>query len=222
MKKLSVFWLLLCIVLIAAPTLAQDTAEEPPMATFGDETGLFTVQYPAHLFVASSSFFEAGGIPFPGVALTSSADIFLRSQTPPYTPVAVGDWGVAIILFHEAMFMQMGVAEDASLIDLATTWHSSFGPNARFTIEPHLITLENDKEAVVFGSIGDDGAGGPPVEENYLMLHEIAEGVIALTALLSAVDGRTEDMIAAHLAMTNSLEFTGTAEDLLATMPTGQ
>jgi hypothetical protein len=227
MKKFSILWLLCAfVVLLVAPTMAQDAAEEEtPMATFSDETGLFSLQYPADLIVMGRGIVERVGIPFPNVFLVSSPSLVTRVVTevePPHTPIEVGDWGIAVLFFPKMMFMQMGAAEDASLIDLATTWHGTFGPSSRFTFEPEMITLANGKEAVRFGSIGDDGAGGPPVEDNYLMLHEITDGVIAITTIISAVDGRTPEMEALHLAVTNSIEFTGTAEDVLAMMPTGQ
>jgi hypothetical protein len=92
-----------------------------------------------------------------------------------------------------------------------------------FTFQPDPVILDSGAEAIVIIGRGeDDGAGGPPPEDNYLMLYEIADGVIVLTTIVSAVDGRTPEMEALHLALTNSIEFTGTAEDVLATMPTGQ
>jgi hypothetical protein len=227
MKKLSLLWLLLSIVLLALPTLAQDTAEEETlMATFGDETGLFSVQYPAELIVFGRGVAERNGIPFPNVFLVSSHNLVTRLATsvaPPWTPVAMGDWGVAIIFFPKAMFAPMGVAADAPILDVANAWAqmSLTGPGS-ITFQPDPVILDSGAEAVVITGRGDDGAGGPAVEDNYLMLHEITGGVIVLTTIVSAVDGRTDDMIAAHLAVTNRLEFTGTAEDVLATMPTGQ
>jgi hypothetical protein len=224
MKKYSILWLLLCFVLLVAPTLAQDTAEEEtPMATFGDETGLFTLQYPADLFVVSSSVTERAGLPFPSVILASSYTLVTHvatSVTPPWTPVEMEDWGVAVIFFPKAMFAPMGVAADAPILDVANAWVAmSTSPTATTTFQPDPVILDNGAEAIVVTSRGDDGAGGPAVEDNYLMLHEITNGVIALTTIVSAVDGRTDDMIAVHLALTNSIEFTGTAEDVLAMMP---
>lgn len=225
MKKFSILWLLLCVVLLVAPTLAQDAAEEEtPMATFGDETGLFSLQYPADLFVAGASFLESRGLPFPSVALSSSLDIFSRSATPPYPPIAMGDWGIAVIFFPKAMFAQMGVAADAPILDVANAWAQMFlTGGGSITFQPDPVILDSGAEAIVITGRGeDDGAGGPPPEDNYLMLHEIADGVIVLTTIVSAVDGRTPEMEALHLALTNSIEFTGTAEDVLAMMPTGQ
>ena len=219
MKKLSL--ILLLFVMLVAPALAQE--EETRVATFGDETGVFTLQYPADLHVVGASFWEASQPPVPMAIFMSSPDMFDRSTTPPYTPLAMGEWGMAVVFFPKAMFLQMGVAEDASLIDLATAYEASFGESGQTTIEPHLVTLENGAEAVVMAGRGDDGAGGPPVEDLYLMLHEIADGVILMTTVVSAVDGRTDEMIAAHLALTNSVEFSGTADEILAGMtPAGQ
>lgn len=224
MKKFSILWLLLCVVLLVVPTLAQDTAEEePPMATFGDETGLFSLQYPADLFVASQSFIEARGLPFPSVVFSSSLDIFNRPATPPYAPIAMGKWGIAVIFFPKAMFAPMGVAANAPILDVANAWVAmSTSPTATTTFQPDPVILDSGAEAILVTGRGDDGAGGPPPEDNYLMLHEITDGVIALTTIVSAVDGRTPEMEAMHLALTNSIEFTGTAEDVLAMMPTGQ
>jgi hypothetical protein len=221
MKKYCILWLLLCVVLLVAPTLAQDTTEEEtPMATFGDETGLFSLQYPAELYVANQGFTAA--LPFPAVAFTSSVAILARSTTPPYTPIEMGDWGIAVIFFPKAMFAPMGVAADAPILDVANAW-AQMSLTGSFTFQPDPVILDSGAEAIVIIGRGeDDGAGGPPPEDNYLMLYEIADGVIVLTTIVSAVDGRTPEMEALHLALTNSIEFTGTAEDVLATMPTGQ
>ncbi len=224
MKKLSVLGLLLAVALLVAPTLAQDAAEEAPLvASFGDETGLFSLQYPADFFVAGQSFLESRGLPFPSVAFSSSLDIFNRPTTPPYAPVAMGDWGIAVIFFPKAMFAPMGVAADAPILDVGNAW-AQMSLTGTFTFQPDPVILDSGAEAIVITGRGDDdGAGGPPAEDNYLMLYEIADGVIVLTTIVSAVDGRTDDMVAAHLALTNSIEFTGTAEDVLAMMtPPGQ
>lgn len=220
MKKRNLLWLL-CLMLWIVPMMAQDAAEEESlMATFGDETGLFTVQYPADLFVAGQSFLEERGLLLPSVAFTSSLDILSRSITPPYSPIAMGDWGIAVIFFPKAMFAPMGVAADAPILDVANAWgQMSLSPDGIINFQPDPVILDSGAEAIVITGRGsDDGAGGPPPEDNYLMLHEIADGVIVLTTIVSAVDGRTPEMEAMHLAVTNSLEFTGTAEDVLALM----
>lgn len=223
MKKLSVVLWFVCLVIFTMPALAQDAAgAETPLATFGDETGLFTMQYPADLFVASASFLESRGLPFPSVAISSSLDIFLRPPAPPYTPIAMGDWGIAVIFFPKAMFAPMGIAADAPILDVANAW-AQMSLTGSFTFQPDSVILDSGAEAIVITGRGeDDGAGGPPPEDNYLMLHEIANGVIVLTTIVSAVDGRTTEMEALHLALTNSIEFTGTVEDILAMMPPPQ
>ncbi|MBL8164546.1 MAG: hypothetical protein JNJ61_21330 [Anaerolineae bacterium] len=223
MKKLSIFGLLLLgVALLVAPTLAQDAAEEAPLVvSFGDETGLFSLQYPADFFVAGQSWIESAGLPFPSVVFSSSLDIFNRPTAPPYAPIAMGDWGVAVIFFPKAMFAPMGVAADAPILDVANAWAQmslSEADPANVTFLPDPVILDSGAEAIVIIGDADDG-----VEDQYLMLHEITDGVIVLTTIVSAVDGRTDDMVAAHLALTNSIEFTGTAEDVLAMMtPPGQ
>jgi hypothetical protein len=223
MKKLSILWLLLCVVLLVAPTLAQDAAEEEtPMATFGDETGFFSLQYPADLFVAGKHFTEQTGLLLPAVAFASSLDILSRPPTPPYAPLAMGDWGIAVIFFPKAMFAPMGVAADAPILDVANAW-AQMSLTGSFTFQPDPVILDSGAEAILITGRGeDDGAGGPPPEDNYLMLYEITDGVIALTTIVSAVDGRTPEMEALHLVVTNSIEFTGTAEAVLAMMPPSQ
>ncbi len=221
MKKLSIVWLFMWVALLILPTLAQDaTEEEPLMATFGDETRLFTLQYPADLFVAGQSLAESSGMLFPSVIFSSSLDILSRPPTPPYAPIAMGDWGIAVIFFPKAMFAPMGVAADAPILDVANAWAQMLlSPDGIINFQPDPVILDSGAEAILITGRGpDDGAGGPPPEDNYLMLHEIADGVIVLTTIVSAVDGRTPEMEAMHLAVTNSLEFTGTAEDILAMM----
>ncbi len=218
MKKSSILWLLWCCLLLVAPTLAQD--EAAALATFGDETGLFTLQYPAELFVLGRGIAERSGLPFPNVLLVSSHTLVTRVATsvnPPWTPIEMGDWGVAVIFFPKAMFMQMGAAPDAPILEVANAWVAMSIPEDAPTFQPDPVILDSGAEAIVITNHGDDG-----VEDQYLMLHEITDGVIALTTIVSAVDGRTPEMEAMHLAITNSLEFTGTADDVLAMMPTGQ
>lgn len=218
MKKLLVLCLLLTlIVATTAPAAAQ--GGDTKWATFGDETGLFSLQYPADLFVSGDSFLKSRGLPFPSVVFSSSLDIFLRPPTPPYAPIAMGDWGIAVIFLPKAMFAPMGVAADAPILDVAKAW-SQMSLIGSITFQPDPVLLDSGAEAVVITGRGtDDGGGGPPPEDNYLMLHEITNGVIALTTIVSAVDGRTSEMQAMHLALTNSITFTGTAEDVLKMMP---
>lgn len=224
MKKVSLLSLLLCITLLVAPTLAQDKGQAPLMATFSDETGLFSVQYPAELIVVGRGVTEGNGLTVPNVFLVSSPALLTRvltEKTPPFSPLQKDDWGIAILFFPKAMFAQMGVAADAPISDVAKAWAKMFltDPDNTTTFQTNPVKLISGVETtVIVGRASDDGAGGPPPEDNYLMLHEIADGVIALTTIVSAVDGRTDDMVAKHLAVTNSLKFTGKAEDILAMM----
>jgi len=227
-KKLSILGLALCVAaLLAAPASAQGTAEgKTLMATFGDETGLFSLQYPAELFVLGRGTAERNGLPFPNVILVSSHTLLTRIVTtsaPPFTPIGMGDWGIAVIFFPKAMFAPLGVAPDAPILDVTKAWAKmSLTPTATTTFKPDPVALTSGAKAIVITSRGDNGAGGPAVEDNYLMLHEITDGVIALTTIVSAIDGRTPKMEAMHLALTNSIKFTGTAKDVLAMMPKGQ
>jgi hypothetical protein len=224
MKHLYILWLLLGVVLLVIPTLAQDAADAAsPMATFGDETGLFTVQYPADFIVGGKYLTERVGFPFPNVLLLATPGLFNRVDTslePPWQPIAMGDWGVAVIFLPKAMFAEMGVAADAPILDVANAWATmSLDANGVINFQPDAMLLDSGAAAIVITGRGsDDGAGGPPPEDNYLMLHEITDGVIALTTIVSAVDGRTPEMEALHLAITNSIQFTGTAEDVMAMM----
>jgi hypothetical protein len=146
------------------------------------------------------------------VVLVSTPDLLVRSATPPYDPVKQGEWGIAVFFFPKPMFAQMGVPADASITEIGEAWTKANVDQGTPRVLPP-VTLANGKLAfLVTGS-------SPGQEDNYMMLHETAEGVIVLTALLSAVDGRTDEMIAAHLALTNSIKFTGTVEDILKMMP---
>jgi hypothetical protein len=51
----------------------------------------------------------------------------------------------------------------------------------RATFQPDPVILDSGAEAIVIICRGDDGAGGRSVEDQELMLHEITDGVIALT-----------------------------------------
>jgi hypothetical protein len=216
MKKLSILWLL-CLLAVASvtPTQAQDVEKKPSLAAFGDETGLFSLQYPAQLIVFGTGVVESNVLPVPNVFIVSSHKMVLRlatAGTPP-SRLETGDWGMAVIFFPKVMFAQMGVTADAPILDVAKAWAKMSLDAERTNFRPDPVSLASGAEAIVITGRAEDD-----VEDQYLMLHEIADGVIALTTIVSAVDGRTPEMEAMHLALTNSIKFTGKAEDILAMM----
>lgn len=212
MRKLAIGLLLLSVIVSIAPAAAQERPTR--LATFSDETGLFSLQYPADMFVAGAYYSELGGLPpIPSVVLASSAEIFTRPTTPPTTPVKAGQWGIAVFFFPKMMFAPMGVTPDATITQFGEVWTKAMTSGDGTITSLPLVTLANGKEAYLAA------ASDKKVEDNYLMMHEITDGVVVLTALLSSVDGRTDEMIAAHLALTNSIKFTGTAEDVLKLLP---
>jgi hypothetical protein len=216
MKKLSILWLLcLLAVVSAAPTQAQDVEKKPLLATFGDETGLFSLQYPAQLIVFGSGVVESAVLPVPNVVIVSSHSMVLRLATAgaPPSRLETGDWGMAVVFFPKAMFAQMGVAADAPILEVAKAWAQMFLDAERANFRPDPVSLASGADAIVITGRAEDN-----VEDQYLMLHEVTDGVIALTTIVSAVDGRTPEMEAMHLALTNSIKFTGKAEDILAMM----
>jgi len=178
--------------------------------TYEDPNGLFTLDYAAELLTFPDLFAEV--MPFPNLPMADSqetADLSFAGE-----PLPESGWGLAIIFLPEVMFAEMGVGEDATILDIADAWMAVQFAETDLEIPPaEATTLSDGTEAAQI-----DLAGVLPTEDNLVVMYEVSDGVIALVSLLTATDGRTEEMTDKWWITVNSLEFTGTAEDMMGGM----
>lgn len=169
------------------------------------EEAFFSAEYPAE-FIAIPGAFDAF-MPFPNVAFAPDADIQSRSLTGTLQP---DDWGVGLLFFPASFYAEMGLPADMTLVERAT----AMDENPAFSQEE--ITLADGTPAVLV-DYRDDPEDALN-EDNLVIFFEAAEGVYALTALLTPTDGRTDAYVESLTAVANSIEFTGTEADVLAEM----
>lgn len=178
--------------------------------TYTDPAGIFALEYPAALAAVRPDLPRTLGLPFPGVGFgDSDATIDLSAASQ---PVPEEGWGIGVMFIPAAFFTQMGQPVDASLSDLAMV----------FVLEPDNaegaevigmseITLPNGTTAVQRIVAG-------VTEDNVSLFYEVADDVYVLAALLSSPGGRTDAMVASLMLTVNSIEFTATADRLMAAM----
>lgn len=178
--------------------------------TYEDADGFFTVVYPAEMIVRPDLAAEFG-LPFPSVAFGDSEQTMDMSMAAEV--LEDGAWGIGIIFVPGGMFTQMGLPEDATLLDKAIAFSAPEPENAEgYTMgEAMDVTLEDGTPAVQIEGNGE-------TEDNLIIFFEATDDVYALVPLLTAVDGRTDEMIADWMDTVNSINFTGTADDVMASL----
>ncbi len=183
---------------------------------YEDEAGLFSLNYVAELAPYPGIFGEPPDMPFPYIAFGNSDETVDASLV--YEPLPEGGWGIAVIFLPKAMFAEMGVAADAPITAYGDAWMAAElstddAAEVGITEVPttDLITLSNGVEAAQVDVLAD-------TEHNRVVMYEVTDGVIVLSALLTAVDGRTEALEDAWLTTVESITFDGTAEDIMAAM----
>ncbi|MBK9121894.1 MAG: hypothetical protein IPM16_02045 [Chloroflexi bacterium] len=190
--------------MIQIVTVTADTV------TYTDPNGLFTLDYPAALTAVRPDLAAEFGLPFPSVAFADSDDTLDLSTTAQLVPE--GGWGIAAIFIPEAFFTAMEMPEDAPLIDRATVFVPQEG-NAEGLVVAAIneITLANGAPA-----IQAEGAG--ETEDTYVVFTQAGDGLFVMVSMISAPGGRTAEMVDGLMTVVNSIQFTGTLEDIMAGM----
>lgn len=178
--------------------------------TYTDPNGMFTVNYPAALTTVRPDLARQFGLPFPSVAFANSDETLDLSTAAQLVPE--GGWAIAAIFIPEAFFTAMGMPEDAPLIDRATVF-SPQEDNAEGLVVAAIneITLANGAPA-----IQAEGAG--ETEDTYVVFTQVGDGLYVMVSMISAPGGRTTEMVDGLMTVVNSIEFTGTLEDIMAGM----
>lgn len=178
--------------------------------TYTDPAGMFTLDYPAALAAVRPDLARTFGFPFPSVGLAdtdATTDLSAAGQ-----PVPEGGWGIGVMFIPEAFLLQMGMPADASLRELAIV----FAPqpdNAEGSevVSVNEISLADGTAAIEFTTAG-------VTEDGVTLFYEAADGVYVLAALLLSPGGRTDALVEALMQTVDSIEFTGTVEDMMAGM----
>lgn len=178
--------------------------------TYTDPNGMFTVNYPAALTTVRPDLAREFGLPFPSVAFADSDETLDLSTAAQLVPE--GGWGIAAMFIPEAFFTAMEMPEDAPLIDRATVFVPQEG-NAEGLVVAAIneITLANGAPA-----IQAEGAG--ETEDTYVVFTQAGDGLYVMVSMISAPGGRTAEMVDGLMTVVNSIEFTGTLEDIMAGM----
>jgi hypothetical protein len=178
--------------------------------TYVDPDGMFTLDYPAALAAVRPDLARTFGFPFPGVGLAdtdATTDLSAAGQ-----PVPEGGWGIGVMFIPAAFFTQMGMPANTSLSDLAMV----FAPQPDNAEGSEVVRVSEISLADGTAAIEITTAG--VTEDGFTLFYEVADGVYVLAALLSSPGGRTDALVEDFMRTVNSIEFTGTAEAILAGM----
>ena len=181
--------------------------------TYTDPDAMFTLDYPAALAAVRPEFARTFGFPFPSVALADSdttIDLSTASQ-----PVPEGGWGIAVMFIPAAFFSQAGLPADASLSDLAMV----FAPQPDNAEGAEVVSVS--EVSLSDGTTAIQRVTAGVTEDNVSLFYEAGDSVYVLAALLSSPGGRTDAMSESFMMTVNSIEFTGTADAMLAAMSSG-
>lgn len=178
--------------------------------TYTDPSGFFTVSYPAALTTVRPDLAREFGLPFPSVGFADSDETLDLSISAQLVPE--GGWGIAVMFIPEAFFTTMGMPEDAPLIDRATAFTPQEG-NAE-----GLVVATINEIALANGAPAIQAEGAGETEDTYVVFTQVSDGLYVMVSMISAPGGRTAEMVEALMTVVNSIEFTGTLEDILAGM----
>lgn len=178
--------------------------------TYTDPNGMFTVNYPAALTAVRPDLARTFGFPFPSVGLADTDETTDLSSAG--QPVPEGGWGIGVMFIPEAFLLQMGIPADAPLSDLAMVFAPQPG-NAEGSevVSVSEISLADGTTAIEITTAG-------VTEDGVSIFYEAADGVYVLAALLLSPGGRTDALVEDFIRTVNSIEFTGTVENIMAGM----
>jgi len=182
------------------------------MALYEDANGLFTVEYPADFFAYPNLFTFP---PFLNVVFDDSeVDLDELEELPAADGVSIG-----VIFWPRPFFPEMGgFPEDipveafgeAIVVDRASGMVEDEAEREALleTITVETITLADGSEAALV-------TYSEETEDLIIAFFDASEDVIAFVSLATEPGARTEELEALHMAVVNSLVFTGTADDVL-------
>lgn len=209
MMKRTVFYIVLggLLALMSYIVAAQDERID-----YTSTSGDVTIMYPAE-WVSTEMVFP--GLPTFYVVANSEAALENTLNEIP----AAGDLSVWITLFPESRLLEDGLAEEASPDELIQhVFYDFFGAGAEVeetnavVSEPQVVAIDDSRDAGVITFIADPGDG-------YNIAYEVADGVIIYGFSLVASGELTEAAQEQILTILSSVEFSGTAEDLVPTTP---
>ena len=212
----TVHKLLSIVLILGLVPFAFAYAQDGDMALYEDASGLFTVEYPAEFF-AYPNFFAIDETfpPFLNVVFDDSdVDLDELEVLPEADGVSIG-----VIFWPRPFFPEMGgfpedipveAFSEAMVVDRASRMIEDEAEREilleAITIE--MITLADGSEAALVKYPEE-------TEDNVIAFFDVSEDVIAFVSLQTEPGARTEELEALHMAVVNSLEFTGTAADVV-------
>jgi hypothetical protein len=226
MKLTRLLSLLALAALVVSVPLAAFAQEEPEMKDFVSEDGLLTVSYPADWFIEEN----AADVSFPGVMIGNSEETLAGIVSGSDEEIQPGEAGMIMILIPADFFAFLGVdvSEETTPDDLATiVVENIFGTESstdesEATAEPTAAATEEAipefGEATVVDLTEDLQAGYVAVTEaatEGAVIVFQADGIVVITIAVAYTGEYTEEVDALALAVAASVEYTGTADDLM-------
>lgn len=192
------------------PVTTEDVAA-PTLATYTDQHGFFTAQYPADWVVKPHMGEE---MPVPHVAIGSHMEIMEKSSAWELLPE--DQIGVGIMLLPRDMFAEAGLTADTPLEEAARLILTGMGADdpeavaemvAQTTFEE--ITLANGIPAVL-------GRSSAPTEAYVMTLSDQGDSLYLFTSQILALDYENAVLEAQVMAIVNSIEVTASTDEIMA------
>jgi hypothetical protein len=219
MKKVLFLLALLALVSLPLAALAQD--EEIELAEYVSEDGFLTVSYPAEWVSEPQT-------DFPGVLFGSSQEALDRTNEN--EPTEAGDAAAGVILFPNDFLGLLGVemtpdltqadltialAESLTASEESTDPAATPDPEAEAvtTGEPIEIELE-DEETITIVPVTDEELG----QAGFIVAYPVGEGITLIGIGNAHGEDYDDELQQLLLDIVLSAEYTGTPEDLLASM----
>jgi len=220
-NRLSGLAVLFTLVLSPLAVFAQEDT-----ATFTSENGLFSFTYPAEWVVQETEDF-----PYGATVADSEETMEEMQNEDAETQADPGQVGATIGLLPVEFLTSLGfeMEEEMSFEDVAeklleflTDGEEGDDSEADMeaTAEPGDVTL-SEMELVEFesGAVAAIAEYTEEGSEGAIVVFMPADGVVGLLYLATAPGELTDELHATVLAIVESFEFTGTADDLMPMMP---
>lgn len=217
LKRLIPVLLAILVLVVPLTVWAQDDGEEKH--EFVSEDELLTFSYPAE-WVAG----ETPDLGFPAVATASSEDLLamLLDPTDEEVPPEPGQAAAQVLLFPLDILNFMGVelTEEMTDEDVAMAFITGLmgdDEDAAMNIgDPEVVEIDEDFEVILFPAVDEEEE-----TEGVVVVYEVADGIMLLGVGQTHIGEYNDDLQALFLEVFTSVEYTGSAEELMLGMMGG-
>ncbi len=202
--------ILLAIALLAMPLTVF--AQDDDVQVIVSEDDMTTLSLPAEWVAAE--VFDAG---VPSFVFANSEELLdvIMDQESTEEALEAGQIGGQMMLLPLDMLIMSGLdlpddatAEEIALILIDLLYGDD--EDTEEIGEPAVVEVDEGVDVVIFPVTNEDEA-----KAGIALIYEVSDGVFAVTAASAYIDDYDEDLEALFIEMVASIEYAGTADDLM-------